>query len=254
MHAFSRTEIIIGEQGLQRLAGAKVAIFGVGGVGSYVAEALVRAGVGKFILVDDDTICLTNTNRQLHTTRKTIGQPKVEAMRQRMLDINPAAVIETIQSFYLPEKAEQLIQDDYDYIVDALDTVTAKIDLAVQGKERSIPVISAMGAGNKLDPGGFKVADLAKTSVCPLAKVMRKELRKRGVEHLKVVYSEEKPIVPICVETSDCSKHYICPPGSTKHCLERRSVPGSISFVPGVVGLLIAGAVVNDLLAAEYKK
>ena len=168
-----------------------------------------------------------------------------------MLDINPAAVIETIQSFYLPEKAEQLIQDDYDYIVDALDTVTAKIDLAVQGKERSIPVISAMGAGNKLDPGGFKVADLAKTSVCPLAKVMRKELRKRGVEHLKVVYSEEKPIVPICVETSDCSKHCICPPGSTKHCLERRSVPGSISFVPGVVGLLIAGAVVNDLLAAE---
>ena len=251
MHAFSRTEIIIGEQGLQRLAGAKVAIFGVGGVGSYVAEALVRAGVGKFILVDDDTICLTNTNRQLHTTRKTIGQPKVEAMRQRMLDINPAAVIETIQSFYLPEKAEQLIQDDYDYIVDALDTVTAKIDLAVQGKARSIPVISAMGAGNKLDPGGFKVADLAKTSVCPLAKVMRKELRKRGVEHLKVVYSEEKPIVPICVETSDCSKHCICPPGSTKHCLERRSVPGSISFVPGVVGLLIAGAVVNDLLAAE---
>ena len=253
MHAFSRTEIIIGEQGLQRLAGAKVAIFGVGGVGSYVAEALVRAGVGKFILVDDDTICLTNTNRQLHTTRKTIGQPKVEAMRQRMLDINPAAVIETIQSFYLPEKAEQLIQDDYDYIVDALDTVTAKIDLAVQGKERSIPVISAMGAGNKLDPGGFKVADLAKTSVCPLAKVMRKELRKRGVEHLKVVYSEEKPIVPICVEASDCSKHCICPPGSTKHCLERRSVPGSISFVPGVVGLLIAGAVVNDLLAAEGK-
>ena len=251
MHAFSRTEIIIGEQGLQRLARAKVAIFGVGGVGSYVAEALVRAGVGKFVLVDDDTICLTNTNRQLHTTRKTIGQPKVEAMRQRMLDINPAAVIETIQSFYLPEKAEQLIQDDYDYIVDALDTVTAKIDLAVQGKERDIPVISAMGAGNKLDPGGFKVTDLSKTSVCPLAKVMRKELRKRGVEHLKVVYSEEKPIVPICVETSDCSKHCICPPGSTKHCLERRSVPGSISFVPGVVGLLIAGAVVNDLLAAE---
>ena len=251
MHAFSRTEMIIGEQGIRRLAEAKVAIFGVGGVGSYVAEALVRAGVGNFVLVDDDTICLTNTNRQLHATRKTIGQPKVEAMRQRMLDINPAAVIETIQSFYLPEKAEQLIQDDYDYIVDALDTVTAKIDLAVQGKERSIPVISAMGAGNKLDPGGFKVADLAKTSVCPLAKVMRKELRKRGVEHLKVVYSEEKPIVPICVETSDCSKHCICPPGSTKHCLERRSVPGSISFVPGVVGLLIAGAVVNDLLAAE---
>lgn len=251
MHAFSRTEIIIGEQGLQRLAEAKVAIFGVGGVGSYVAEALVRAGVGKFILVDDDTICLTNTNRQLHTTRKTIGQPKVEAMRHRMLDINPAAIIETIQSFYLPEKAEQLIQDDYDYIVDALDTVTAKIDLAVQGKERSIPVISAMGAGNKLDPGGFKVADLAKTNVCPLAKVMRKELRKRGVDHLKVVYSEEKPRLTLQIETNNCSSHCICPPSSTKRCLEKRSVPGSISFVPGVVGLLIAGEVVNDLLAVK---
>lgn len=251
MHAFSRTEIIIGEQGLQRLAEAKVAIFGVGGVGSYVAEALVRAGVGNFVLVDDDTICLTNTNRQLHTTRKTIGQPKVEAMRHRMLDINPAAIIETIQSFYLPEKAEQLIQDDYDYIVDALDTVTAKIDLAVQGKERSIPVISAMGAGNKLDPGGFKVADLAKTNVCPLAKVMRKELRKRSVDHLKVVYSEEKPRLTLQIETNNCSSHCICPPSSTKHCLEKRSVPGSISFVPGIVGLLIAGEVVNDLLAVK---
>ena len=251
MHAFSRTEMIIGEQGIRRLAEAKVAIFGVGGVGSYVAEALVRAGVGNFVLVDDDTICLTNTNRQLHATRKTIGQPKVEAMRQRMLDINPAAVIETIQSFYLPEKAEQLIKNDYDYIIDALDTVTAKIDLAVQGKERGITVISAMGAGNKLDPGGFKVTDLSKTNVCPLAKVMRKELRKRGIEHLKVVYSEEKPCVPLQIEANNCSSHCICPPGSTKHCLERRSVPGSISFVPGVVGLLIAGAVVNDLLAAE---
>ena len=228
MHAFSRTEIIIGEQGLQRLAGAKVAIFGVGGVGSYVAEALVRAGVGKFVLVDDDTICLTNTNRQLHTTRKTIGQPKVEAMRQRMLDINPAAVIETIQSFYLPEKAEQLIQDDYDYIVDALDTVTAKIDLAVQGKAREIPVISAMGAGNKLDPSLFRVSDISKTSYCPLAKVMRHELRSRGINHVNVCWSPE--IAKTCGRPPEFQCREARPaPGSaarSRWCTARRTTTG----------------------------
>lgn len=251
MHAFSRTEMIIGEQGLNKLAAAKVAIFGIGGVGSYVAESLVRAGIGKFVLVDDDTICLTNINRQLHATVKTIGQLKVDAMRQRMLEINPRAEIEALPSFYLPDQAENLIRDDYDYIVDALDTVTAKIDLAVQGYKKGIPVISAMGAGNKLDPGRFQVADLFETSVCPLAKVMRKELRKLGIERLKVVYSQENPCPQIYEAESDCSKNCICPPGSAKHCLEKRSVPGSISFVPGTVGLLIAGAVVNDLLAAK---
>lgn len=251
MHAFSRTEMIIGEQGLNKLANAKVAIFGIGGVGSYVAEALVRAGIGKFVLVDDDTICLTNINRQLHATVKTIGQLKVEAMRQRMLDINPRAEIEAVPSFYLPDQAENLIKDDYDYIVDALDTVTAKIDLAVQGYKRGIPVISAMGAGNKLDPGRFQVADLFETSVCPLAKVMRKELRKLGIEKLKVVYSKEIPSPQIYAAESDCSKNCICSPGSAQHCLGKRSVPGSISFVPGTVGLLIAGAVVNDLLAIK---
>lgn len=251
MHAFSRTEMIIGKRGLDKLAAAKIAIFGIGGVGSYVAEALVRAGVGKFVLIDDDTICLTNVNRQLHATTKTIGQLKVDAMRQRMLDINPLAEIEAVSAFYLPELAEKLIKDDYNYIVDALDTVTAKIDLAVQGQKRGIRVISAMGAGNKLDPGGFAVADLFETSVCPLAKVMRKELRKRGVTSLKVVYSQENPCKPVYVAESDCSENCICPPGSAKHCLEKRSVPGSISFVPGMVGLLIAGAVVNDLLALK---
>ena len=251
MHAFSRTEMIIGEQGLNKLAAAKVAIFGIGGVGSYVAESLVRAGIGKFVLVDDDTICLTNINRQLHATVKTIGQLKVDAMRQRMLEINPRAEIEALPSFYLPDQAENLIRDDYDYIVDALDTVTAKIDLAVQGQRRGIPVISAMGAGNKLNPGGFKLADLFETSVCPLAKVMRKELRKLGIEKLKVVYSQENPSPQIYAEESDCSKNCICPPGSAKHCLEKRSVPGSISFVPGTVGLLIAGAVVKDLLSTK---
>ena len=251
MHAFSRTEMIIGEQGLNKLAAAKVAIFGIGGVGSYVAESLVRAGIGKFVLVDDDTICLTNINRQLHATVKTIGQLKVDAMRQRMLEINPRAEIEALPSFYLPDQAENLIRDDYDYIVDALDTVTAKIDLAVQGYKKGIPVISAMGAGNKLDPGRFQVADLFETSVCPLAKVMRKELRKLGIERLKVVYSQENPCPQIYEAEGDCSKNCICPPGSAKHCLEKRSVPGSISFVPGTVGLLIAGAVVNDLLATK---
>ena len=251
MHAFSRTEMIIGEQGLNKLAAAKVAIFGIGGVGSYVAESLVRAGIGKFVLVDDDTICLTNINRQLHATVKTIGQLKVDAMRQRMLEINPRAEIEAFPSFYLPDQAENLIKDDYDYIVDALDTVTAKIDLAVQGFKKGIPVISAMGAGNKLDPGRFRVADLFETSVCPLAKVMRRELRKLGIERLKVVYSQENPCPQIYETESDCSKNCICPPGSAKHCLEKRSVPGSISFVPGTVGLLIAGAVVNDLLSTK---
>lgn len=249
LHAFSRTEMIIGTAGLARLAAARVAIFGVGGVGSYVAEALVRAGVGKFVLVDDDAVCLTNLNRQLHATRKTIGQPKVEAMRQRMLDINPQAEIEAVQAFYLPDQAEQLLRDDYDYIVDAVDTVTAKLDLVVQGQARGIRVISSMGAGNKMNPGAFQVTDIYKTSVCPLAKVMRRELRKRGVKQLKVVYSQEEPQKPVQAEAGDCTKHCICPPGSTKHCVEKRNIPGSISFVPATVGLLIAGEVVKDLLA-----
>ena len=244
MHAFSRTEMLLGKEGLAVLGESKVAIFGVGGVGTYVAEALIRAGIGSLVLVDDDTICLTNTNRQLHTLRSTIGRSKVEAMRDRLVEINP----EIKQEFYLPENADSLMSDDYSYIVDALDTVSAKIDLVLQGQVRNIPVISAMGAGNKLDPTKIKQTDVFKTKTCPLAKVMRKELRKRGIKKLKVVYSEEEPIKPKQTEENSCQSNCICPSGSVQHCLVKRAVPGSISYVPGIVGLMIAGTVVNDLL------
>lgn len=188
LHEFSRTELLIGKNALEKLQQSKVAVFGIGGVGSFVIEGLVRSGVGAFVLVDDDCICLTNLNRQLHATRKTVGRPKVEVMKERILDINPKATVVTFQKFYLPECADELLADDYDYIVDAIDTVTGKVDLIVKAKVRNIPVISCMGAGNKLDPTRFEVADIYETSVCPLAKVMRKELRQRGIESLKVVY------------------------------------------------------------------
>ncbi|MDR3560661.1 MAG: tRNA threonylcarbamoyladenosine dehydratase [Negativicutes bacterium] len=249
LHRFSRTELLIGKKGLEQLASKKVAIFGIGGVGSFVAEGLVRAGVGKLVLVDDDCICLTNLNRQLHATMKTIGRPKVEVMRERILEINPEAEVTVFQRFYLPDTAEELLCSDYDYIVDAIDTVTGKIDLAVRAQERQIPIISSMGAGNKLEPARFEVADLFATSVCPLAKVMRYELKRRGVNALKVVYSKEKPLTPVESEESSCSTGCICPPGTTRKCTVRHQIPGSISFVPSVVGLIIAGEVVKDLLA-----
>jgi len=179
---------------MQKLADSKVAVFGVGGVGSFVAEGLARSGIGHIVLIDDDLICLTNINRQIHATTKTVGQPKVEMMKQRILEINPAAKVTTIQKFYLPDNAAEFIQADYDYIVDAIDTVTAKIDLVLQAKGKNIPIISSMGAGNKLDPTAFQIADIYQTTVCPLAKVMRKELRARKVEALKVVYSKEMPV------------------------------------------------------------
>lgn len=240
--------MLIGKEGLAILSAAKVAVFGVGGVGTYVAEALARAGVGHLVLVDDDTICLTNTNRQLHSLRSTIGQAKVEAMKARLLDINPSIQVEVKKEFYLPEKATTLITDDCAYLVDALDTVTAKIDIVMQGAKHHIPVISAMGAGNKLDPTKIKLTDIFKTTICPLAKVMRKELRKRGIKSLKVVYSEEQPVVAQHLAENNCHTHCICPAESAKHCLEKRAVPGSISYVPGIVGLMIAGTVINDLL------
>ncbi|MEL7568740.1 MAG: tRNA threonylcarbamoyladenosine dehydratase [Dehalobacterium sp.] len=245
---FSRTTLLIGRVALEKLRNSKVAVFGIGGVGTFVVEGLVRAGIGKLVLIDDDSICLTNFNRQLHATRKTIGRPKVEVMKERILEINPKAEVVTHQKFYLPEYADELIKDDYDYIVDAVDTVTAKIDLAINAKKRNIPVISCMGAGNKLDPTKFEVADIFNTSVCPLAKVMRKELRKRGIESLKVVYSKEEPIKPRESEDSSCNENCICPEGSTRHCLTKRQVPGSISFVPSVAGLITAGEVVKDLI------
>lgn len=248
LHAFSREEMLIGKEALKELGKKKVAIFGIGGVGSYTAEGLVRAGIGKLVLVDDDCVCLTNINRQLHATYKTVGRPKVEAMRDRLVEINPKLEVTTFQEFYMPDTADKLISDDYDYIVDAVDTVTAKIDLVVKAKEKGIPIISCMGAGNKLDPTRFEVADIYSTSICPLAKVMRKELRLRNVDSLKVVYSKEEPLKPIESETTSCAIGCICPKGTTRKCTIRHQIPGSVSFVPSVAGLIIAGEVVKDLI------
>lgn len=248
LHQFSRTELLIGEPAMARLAQKKVAVFGIGGVGSFAVEGLARSGVGKLVLVDDDSICLTNLNRQLHATLATVGKPKVAVMRDRILDINPQAEVTTFQKFYLPDTAAELIFDDYDYIIDAIDTVTGKIDLVVRAQEKGIPIISSMGAGNKLDPTKFEVADIFSTSVCPLAKVMRYELKRRGVTALKVVYSREKPIVPQESESSSCSMGCICPPESTRNCTVRHQIPGSIAFVPSVVGLIMAGEVIKDLI------
>jgi tRNA A37 threonylcarbamoyladenosine dehydratase len=248
LHAFSRTELLIGKEGLEKLQRSKVAVFGIGGVGTFVVEGLVRAGVGRFVLVDDDLVCLTNLNRQLHATRKTIGKVKVEVMKERILEINPKAEVETHQCFYMPENANELIKDDYDYIVDAVDTVTAKIDLVVQAKKRNIPIISCMGAGNKLDPTRFEVTDIYKTTMDPLARVMRRELRQRGIDSLKVVYSTEPAIKPIETEDNSCANGCVCPKGSTRTCTIRNQIPGSISFVPSVAGLIIAGEVIKDLI------
>jgi len=250
LHEFSRTELLIGKDAIQKLQHNTVAVFGIGGVGSYAFEGLVRSGVGKLVLVDDDCICLTNLNRQLHATRKTVGKPKVEVMRDRVLEINPRAQVEIHQRFYMPGAADELIRDDYDYIIDAIDTVTAKLDLVVNAGQRGIPIISCMGAGNKLDPTQLTVADIYETSVCPLARVMRRELRSRGVPELKVVYSKEEPLTPQESDENSCSSQCICPKGTTRKCTVRRQIPGSISFVPSVAGLIMAGEVVKDLIRA----
>lgn len=248
VHEFSRTELLIGAAGIGRLSQSKVAIFGIGGVGSFVAEALARSGVGSFVLIDHDTICVTNINRQIHAMTSTVGRPKVEVMKERILDINPRAKVIAMQRFYLPEVAHEFMTDDVDYIVDAVDTVTAKIDLVVRAHAQHIPIICAMGAGNKLDPSQFEVADLFKTSVCPLAKVMRKELRQRGIEKLKVVYSQEQPVSHHLPAEADCLEDSIHSARAGEVSSARRHTPGSISFVPSVVGLLIAAEVVKDLL------
>lgn len=248
LYEFSRTELLIGKEAVRKLAQSKVAIFGIGGVGSFAVEGLVRSGVGKLVLIDDDCICLTNINRQLHATRKTVGKPKVEVMKDRILDINPKAEVTTHQTFYMPGRATELITSDYDYIIDAIDTVTAKIDLIINAKQMNIPIISCMGAGNKLDPSKFEIADIYDTSVCPLAKVMRKELRKRGITDLKVIYSKETPVKPQENEDTSCLVNCICPKGSARTCTVRRQIPGSIAFVPSVAGLLLASEVVRDLI------
>lgn len=248
LNQFSRTELLLGKAALDKLAASKVAVFGIGGVGSFTVEGLARAGVGKLVLIDDDCVCLTNLNRQLLATHKTIGQPKVAVMRERVLEINPQIEVEVHQRFYMPDCAAELVREDYDYIVDAIDTVTAKIDLIINAKRMAIPVISCMGAGNKLDPTQFEVADLYATSVCPLAKVMRKELRDRGVTALKVVYSKETPQRPVETEDNSCKTGCVCPKGSTRSCTVKHQVPGSVSFVPSVAGLIIAGEVIKDLI------
>ncbi len=247
LHSFSRTELLIGTKGLENLKNSKIAVFGIGGVGTFTVEALARSGVGKFVLVDDDDICLTNINRQIHALRSTVGKSKVETMKARILDINPKAEVTTYQELYNSESAERLLANDYDYVVDAIDMVSAKLDLIERCKNRGIPIISCMGAGNKLDPTRLEVTDIYKTSVCPLAKVMRKELRKRGVKDLKVVYSKEEPITPLEIESSSCKTNCICP-NKDRTCTVKHQIPGSVSFVPSVAGLIIASQIVKELI------
>ncbi len=231
---FQRTQLLLGSENMEKLANARVAVFGVGGVGGYVVEALVRSGVGTIDLIDDDDVCLSNINRQIIATTKTVGRPKVEVAKERILEINPDAKVNIYKTFYLPENKEMFDFTQYDYVVDAIDTVTGKITLVMQAKEANVPIISSMGAGNKLNPAMFEVADIYKTSVCPLAKVMRRELKKRGIKKLKVVYSKEEPITPL--------------PSDEKNESGRRSIPGSNAFVPSVVGLIIASEVIKDII------
>ena len=245
---FSRTELLIGKSGIEKLKNSKVAVFGIGGVGSFVVEGLVRAGVQNFILIDDDKVCLTNLNRQIIATRKTIGKFKVEVEKERILEINPNANVEIYQEFFMPDSKEEILDNTVSYIVDSVDTVTAKIELVVRANKLNIPIISSMGTGNKLDPTRLEVADIYKTSVCPLAKVMRKELKARNIEKLKVVYSKEEPIKPIETEKNSCKTNCVCPPGTARKCTVRNQVPGSISFVPSVAGLIIAGEVIKDII------
>lgn len=231
--AFCRTRLLLGGETMERLAAARVAVFGIGGVGGHAVEALARSGIGQLDLIDSDVVSVSNINRQLIATHSTVGRYKVEVMEERIRDINPRAVVRSFPCFFLPENAAQFPFEAYDYVVDAVDTVTAKIELVLKAQAADVPVISSMGAGNKLDASAFRVADLYQTSVCPLARVMRRELKKRGVEHLKVVYSQEPPLAP--------EEGTEMPPEG------RRAVPGSVAFVPSVAGLILAGEVVKDL-------
>ena len=247
LNQFSRTQLLYGKSAMDHLAGCRVAIFGIGGVGGYVAEALARTGIGALDLIDDDRICLTNINRQILATRKTVGKYKVDVAAERIADINPGCRVTTYKIFYLPETQDQFNMQDYDYVVDAIDTVTGKLAIIANAKKAGVPVISCMGAGNKTNPALFKVADIYQTSVCPLARVIRRECRNRGIDSLKVVYSEEKPVRPLADLSISCRYHCICPPGTVRKCTDRRDIPGSTAFVPSVAGLIIAGEIVNDL-------
>ena len=242
LEQFSRTQLLIGESAVQTLMKARVAVFGLGGVGGYVVEALARSGIGEFDLIDNDTVCLSNLNRQIIATHKTVGRSKVDVMKERILDINPDAVIHVHNCFFLPETSDTFHFEDYSYVVDAIDTVSGKIEIIMKAEAAHVPVISSMGTGNKLDPTRLEVSDIYKTQVCPLAKVMRKELKNRGIKKLKVVYSQE---IPIKQETNPVSSE------DTGSVGRKRSVPASIAFVPSVAGLIIAGEVIKDLIKEE---
>lgn len=246
LNQFARTEILLGKEAMDILAASRVAVFGIGGVGGYVVEALVRSGVGAVDLIDDDRVCISNLNRQLIATGKTIGRYKTEVMKERILDINPEAVVREHRCFFLPEKADEFDFAGYSYVVDAVDTVTAKIALVTESQKAGTPVISSMGTGNKLDPAKLEVADIYETSVCPLAKVMRRELKRRGVKKLKVVYSKEPPLSPMEDFRAEDER-------DLEH-KERRAVPGSTAFVPPAAGLIIAGEVIKDLTAEALKR
>lgn len=254
LNQFSRTQLLLGQESMDLLANATVAVFGIGGVGGYTVEALARSGVGHFVLVDDDKVCLTNINRQIIATRSSVGKYKVDVMKERILDINPKAEVEVYKCFYLPENADDFDFSKYSYVVDAVDTVTAKIEIIMRAKACNVPAISCMGAGNKLDPTKFRVADIYKTNMCPLAKVMRREMKKRGVKKLKVVYSEEKSLRPLEDMSISCRTNCICPPGAARKCTERRDIPGSVAFVPSVAGLILAGEVIKDLSGVRERR
>ncbi|MBU3158058.1 tRNA threonylcarbamoyladenosine dehydratase [Clostridium estertheticum] len=246
-HALSRTELLIGMDSLNKLKESKVVVFGIGGVGSYTVEALVRAGIGKIVLIDDDTICLTNLNRQIHATYKTIGKSKVLVMKDRILEINPKCEVITYETFVTADNMGDIITEDTDYVVDAIDTVASKISLVEYCTKQGIKIICCLGTGNKLDPTLFRVVDIYDTKVCPLARVMRQELRKRNIDKLKVVYSQEVPIKPKSDEVITCKEGCVCTGGSKK-CAMKRQIPGSISFVPPVAGMIIGGEVIKDLI------
>lgn len=244
---FSRTRLLFGPEGMEKLKNSHVAVFGIGGVGGYAVEALARSGIGALDLIDDDKVCLTNVNRQLYATRSTVGRYKVEVAEERIRDINPDCRVRAWKTFYMPDTQDQFDFTEYDYIVDAIDTVKGKLTLVEAAKAAGTPIISCMGAGNKTDPTAFRVADIYRTSVCPLARVMRTECRKRRIKHLKVVYSTEIPVRPLEDPAISCRNHCICPP-DTRKCTVRRDIPGSTAFVPSVAGLILAGEVVKDLL------
>lgn len=249
LNQFSRTELLFGKAAMEHLRQCRVAVFGIGGVGGYAVEALARSGVGTLDLIDDDKICLTNLNRQIFATRSTVGKEKVAAAKARIQDICPEITVHTHSCFFMPDTADQFDFHDFDYVIDAIDTVTGKLEIILRAKAAGVPVISAMGAGNKLDPTAFRVADIYDTKVCPLARVMRYELRKRHVRDVKVVYSEEKPVRPIEDMAISCRNHCVCPPGTVRKCTVRRDIPGSNAFVPSVAGLILAGEVIKDLTA-----